>query len=61
MKRRRSKVLPAVTMTLLRGIVHKTGIAAIVSAKSWASVASSDDDDELLHSFGSTSLAKRKC
>lgn len=54
-------MLPAVTMTLLRGIVHKTGIAAIVSAKSLASVASSDDDDELLHSFGSTSLAKRKC
>ena len=43
------------------GEVHCTGIAAIVSARSWASVASSDDDDEILPSLGSTSLAKREC
>ena len=34
------------------------GFFAMVSAKSWASVVSSDDDDELLPSLGSTSLAK---
>jgi len=44
-----------------KGVVHRTGIAAIVSARSWASVASSDDDDERLPSLGSTSLAKREC
>ena len=44
-----------------RGIVHASGIAVVVSAKSWASVAISDDDDELLPSLGSTSLAKREC
>ena len=40
-----------------RGIVHRTWI---VSAKSWVSVASSDDDD-LIPSLGSTSLDKREC
>ena len=47
--------------TLERGIVHRTGIDAIVSAKNWASGAISDDDDELLPSLGSISLAKREC
>lgn len=42
-------------------MVYSTGIDAVVSAKSWVSVASSDDDDELLPSLGSTSLAKREC
>jgi len=32
-----------------------------VSAGSLESVASSDDDDELLPSLGSTSLTKREC
>jgi len=43
------------------GVVHAIGIATVVSTKSWASVVSSDDDDELLPSLGSTSLAKSKC
>ena len=47
--------------TYERGIVHASGIAAVVSTKIWESVVSSDDDDELLPSFGSTSLAKREC
>ena len=29
-------------------VVHCTGIAATVSAKSWASVVSSDEDDEIV-------------
>ena len=44
-----------------KGVIHHSGIVAIVSAKSWASVVSNDDDDELPHSLGSTSLAKREC
>ena len=44
-----------------RGVVHDARIAAVVSTKSWASVASSDDDDELLPSLGSTSFAMREC
>ena len=33
----------------------------IVSTNSWASVASSDYDHELLPSIGSTSFTKREC
>ena len=47
--------------TFERGVVHATRIVAVVNAKSWASVESSDDDDELLPSLGSTSSAKREC
>lgn len=44
-----------------RGIFHASGIVVVVSTKNWASVASSDDDDELLLNLGSTYLAKREC
>jgi len=44
-----------------RGIVHATWIATVVSTRSWVSVASSNDYDDLLPSLGSTSLAKREC
>ena len=47
--------------TSKKGVVHRTEIATIVSARSWASVVSSDDDDERLPNLGSTSLAKREC
>jgi len=47
--------------TSKKGVVHYIGIVAIVSAKSWATVASSDDEDEVLPSIRSTSLAKREC
>ena len=46
--------------TFERSIVHASWIVAVVSDKSWASVAS-NDDDELLPSLGSTSLTKREC
>jgi len=36
-------------------------IAIIMGTKSWACVVSSDDDDELFPSPGSTSLSKREC
>lgn len=42
-------------------VVHTIGIVVVVSAKSWASVASSDDGNELLPRLGSTALAKREC
>lgn len=45
--------------TFERGVVHTTGIATVVSAKSWVSVASSDDNDELIPICGTTSLTKR--
>lgn len=44
-----------------RVIVHTTGIVEVVSTKTWASVASSDDDDELLPILGMTSLGNREC
>jgi len=44
-----------------RGVVHVIGITAVLRAKGWASVASSDDEYELLPSLGSTPLAKREC
>jgi len=44
-----------------RGIVHASVITALVNAKSWVSVVSSDYDDELLPNLASTSLARRKC
>ena len=47
--------------TFERGVVHTKGIVVVVSFKSWASIVSSDDDNELLPSLGSTSLTKRKC
>jgi len=37
--------------TFERGIVHALGIPTMVSTKTWLSVASSDDDDELLLSL----------
>ena len=42
-------------------VVHRTGIVVVVSTRSWASVASSDDDNELLPSLRSTSISKRAC
>jgi len=60
-KRRSKSKMLAMTITLLRGVVHATRIVAVVSAKSWASVVSSDDNDELLPSLGSISLARREC
>ena len=47
--------------TYEKGIFYHTRIATIVSAKSWETVASSDDDDVLLPSLQSTPLAKREC
>jgi len=44
-----------------KGVVHHIGVSPIVSAKSWESIASSDDDDELLPNIGSTSLTRREC
>jgi len=44
-----------------KGVVHCIRIIAIVSARSWEGFASSDDNDELLPSLRSTSLAKREC
>ena len=40
-------------------VVHHTWIVVIVSSRSWASVANSDEDDEILPSIRSTSLTKR--
>jgi len=39
-------------------MVHYTRYVAVVDARDWDSVA---DDDEILPSGGSTSLAKREC
>lgn len=47
--------------TLEKGVVHCTGIVAIVSTRSRESVVRSDDDDELLPSPRSTSITKRDC
>jgi len=44
-----------------RGIIHATWIGAVVGMRSRGSFDNSGDDDELLPSLGSTSLAKREC
>lgn len=47
--------------TFEEGLVHRTRIVAIVSTENWASVTSSDDDNEILPSLRSTSLTKKEC
>lgn len=46
--------------TIETTVVHSTRYAAVVNARSWASVAI-DDDVEILSCGGSTSFAKREC
>lgn len=48
-------------VTAKKSVVHSTRYVVVVNIGSWASVTSSDDDDELLPSVGSTFLTKREC
>ena len=60
-KKNKKKHASSDSKTSERGVVHATSIPTVVSVKSWVSVVSSDDDDELLRSLGITSLVKREC
>lgn len=44
-----------------RGVIHATCIGEVVGMRNRASFDNSGDDDELLPSLGSESLAKWKC